>query len=131
MMDYSKRLSSTYFSLQEIFKQNDKNEVLDIVYDPNKLDNMSTILHILDSLREEFGKPIFINSFYRDPYHNERVGGVNRSNHTIGAAVDITADDYPSLYHFIIHTNKNGWRILPYSKRKFLHLELLKPKKHE
>ena len=131
MMDYSKRLSSTYFSLQEIFKQNDKNEVLDIVYDPNKLDNMSTILDILDSLREEFGKPIYINSFYRDAYHNERVGGVNKSNHTIGAAVDITADDYSSLYHFILHTNKIGWRILPYSKRKFLHLELLKPKNHE
>lgn len=126
-----KPLKARYFSLDEILAKNDRSELIDLIQDPAKVANMQSLLSVLDDLREEFGKPIIINSFYRDPYHNVRVGGVNKSNHTIGAAVDITADDYSSLYHFLLHTNKNGWRAIPYSNRKFLHLELLKPKKHE
>lgn len=36
----------------------------------------------LDDLREAYGKPIKINSSYRDPNHNEAVGGVRKSAHT-------------------------------------------------
>lgn len=39
-------------------------------------------LEWLDHLRETYGKPIRINSSYRDPLHNEAVGGVTRSAHT-------------------------------------------------
>ncbi len=36
----------------------------------------------LDELREQYGKPIRINSSYREPNYNETVGGVKRSAHT-------------------------------------------------
>ena len=39
-------------------------------------------LEWLEELREAYGKPIRINSSYRDPNHNEKVGGVSKSAHT-------------------------------------------------
>lgn len=43
----------------------------------------------LDRAREFFGSPIIITSGYRTPEHNESVGGVKGSSHTMGLAVDI------------------------------------------
>lgn len=48
--------------------------------DFSKMD--SEFIEFLDELREEFGKPIKLNSTYRDPSKNEKVGGVSRSAHT-------------------------------------------------
>ena len=42
----------------------------------------------LEALRQAQG-PIVINSGYRSPQLNKRVGGVNTSNHLTGCAVDI------------------------------------------
>ena len=39
-------------------------------------------IEFLDDLRESFGKPIKLNSTYRNPNHNEKVGGVSKSAHT-------------------------------------------------
>ncbi len=41
------------------------------------------------SFRAYFGgKPIQINSWYRDPVSNRRAGGASRSRHLVGDAVD-------------------------------------------
>ena len=53
-----------------------KNEFSD--YD--KMDKK--FLQWLDKLREAYGRPIRINSSYRDPSHNSSVGGVSGSAHT-------------------------------------------------
>ncbi len=50
------------------------------------------LLDILDKVREEFGKPITINSGYRTTAHNESVGGTEKSSHTKGLAVDIACN---------------------------------------
>lgn len=47
--------------------------------------------NILDPLRELYGKPIHINSGYRSPLVNRKVGGAATSQHVKGQAVDITA----------------------------------------
>ncbi len=47
------------------------------------------LLSKLDMIREEFGKPIHINSGYRTEAHNEKVGGKPASSHLKGLAVDI------------------------------------------
>jgi zinc D-Ala-D-Ala carboxypeptidase len=49
----------------------------------------ATLLDMLDSLREHFGKPIRISSGYRTQSHNKKVGGVDGSSHLYGYAVDI------------------------------------------
>lgn len=58
-------------------------------------DNMDTeFLLWLDDVRDMYGKAIRINSSYRDPNHNETVGGVKASAHTEipCKAVDIHID---------------------------------------
>lgn len=43
----------------------------------------------LQALRDEVGLPININSGYRSPAHNAKIGGVKNSQHTKGTAADI------------------------------------------
>ena len=48
------------------------------------------LLQKLDTLRAEFDKPLRINSGYRDPAYNAKVGGSKKSRHQLGWAVDIS-----------------------------------------
>ncbi len=54
-----------------------------------QLSNLVT--HVLDPLREMYGKPITVNSGYRCPKLNDAVGGAKNSQHMRGEAADITA----------------------------------------
>ena len=47
------------------------------------------VANVLDPLRDEYGKPIYVNSGYRCEKHNAAVGGVPRSQHMVGEAADI------------------------------------------
>ncbi len=49
----------------------------------------SQLLHKLQELRDEIGKPIIINSGYRTESYNKKIGGVKNSYHIQGKAVDI------------------------------------------
>ena len=48
------------------------------------------VSNVLDPLRDEYGKPIYVNSGYRCEKHNKAVGGVPRSQHMVGQAADIS-----------------------------------------
>ena len=48
------------------------------------------VAEVLDPVRDEYGKPIYVNSGYRCPKHNEAVGGVPKSQHMVGEAADIS-----------------------------------------
>lgn len=49
----------------------------------------SHLYEVLDKIRERVGKPVYINSGYRCPEHNEEVGGSPNSQHKLGIAADI------------------------------------------
>ena len=49
------------------------------------------ITKVLDPLRERWGVPIYVNSGYRCPALNRKVGGVPNSYHLRGMAADINA----------------------------------------
>lgn len=49
---------------------------------------------ILDPLRTEIGKPIIVNSGYRNAATNRLVGGVSTSAHLSGYAADIICPQY-------------------------------------
>lgn len=51
---------------------------------------VNLISNILDPLREEYGKPIYVNSGYRCAALNKAVGGAASSQHMAGQAADIT-----------------------------------------
>lgn len=89
---------------------------------------------VLQNIRNQFGKPIIINSGYRTPEYNKKVGGATRSQHCYGTAADIVVDgvspasvaaaaekalkemDYPggiglykSFVHVDVRSNRYRW----------------------
>lgn len=71
--------------------------------------------HVLDPLREWYGKPIYVNSGYRCPELNKVVGGVENSFHVSGCAADIDARSYEENKKLFDHIRENlpftevGW----------------------
>ena len=50
------------------------------------------LVSILDILRNQVGKPVYINSGYRTPTWNEKCGGAKYSYHMRGMAADIRVE---------------------------------------
>ena len=89
----SKMQLSEHFLLGEFTKSNYP-EVYNVpTY--QAIENMKRICGWLEVLRDRYNakydenSPIIINSGYRSPQLNKRVGGVSTSNHVTGCAVDI------------------------------------------
>lgn len=70
----------TYFNLNEFDSPDLPNSGVEMDY---------KFVKKLDLAREIAATPFVINSGYRTPEHNERVGGVADSSHTRGYAADI------------------------------------------
>ena len=47
------------------------------------------LVSLLEAVRAHFGKPVRVNSGYRSPAHNRRIGGAKSSRHVMGMAADI------------------------------------------
>jgi len=62
----------------------------------NVFENILELADNLQVLRDHIGKPIHINSGYRSPTHNAKVGGVKDSRHIFGQAADIRIEGYSS-----------------------------------
>jgi len=64
---------------------------------PQFRDNVEEVMRNLEVIRREFGVPITINSGYRTPGHNKKVGGSPRSQHLQGKAADIVVKGFTPL----------------------------------
>ncbi|PNW60044.1 UNVERIFIED_CONTAM: hypothetical protein BEN50_04850 [Euhalothece sp. KZN 001] len=85
--DFSQKISK-YFSVGEVV-QYDRSR---IPQEESIKINAIKLAKKLDNPREDYGKPILVNSWYRPPDVNRKVGGVSNSQHLNGGAADI----YPS-----------------------------------
>lgn len=56
--------------------------------------NVQELADNLQVLRDDIGEPIRVNSGYRTPAYNKKVGGVSNSQHTKAKAADITAKSF-------------------------------------
>lgn len=59
------------------------------------------LVNILDSMREEDGRPMIITSGVRTEKHNKLIGGVPNSAHLRGLAVDIKCPNSEYRYRII------------------------------
>jgi uncharacterized protein YcbK (DUF882 family) len=65
--------------------------------------NIQKLANQLQVLRDCLGVPITVNSAYRSPSYNKKIGGVSNSQHVLGKAADITAKGYtPAQVNAII-----------------------------
>ena len=66
----------------------------------------------MQKIRSHFGKAVTINSAYRNPSYNKKIGGVSNSQHTKGTAVDICINSIApaeiARYAEYIMSNKGG-----------------------
>lgn len=64
------------------------------------------LIDTLVEIREYFNKPIIINSGYRCPTHNKRIGGAVKSRHIEGDAVDFIVKDIPTqaVFEYVLKT---------------------------
>ena len=79
---------SDHFTLGEMTKSSSHPEVYNIP-SHEAIANLKRLCVWLEVLRDKVAHPIVINSGYRSPQLNRKVGGAATSNHLTGCAVDI------------------------------------------
>ena len=70
----------------------------------NVLSNLCRLAAFLQTIRNELHLPIIVNSAYRSPEVNAKVGGVSSSYHVKGLAADIHCSDMDKLLT-ILHSH--------------------------
>jgi uncharacterized protein YcbK (DUF882 family) len=65
-------------------------------------ENIIKLSSQLQFLRDYTGRPITINSAYRCPEHNKKIGGSKTSQHLLGKAADITIQSLKPAEVFMI-----------------------------
>ena len=90
---------SEHFKLGEMTKSSSHPEVYNIP-SHEAIANLKRVCGWLEVLRERYGGPIIINSGYRSPQLNKKIGGVPTSNHLTGCAADIRVENMEQLIRY-------------------------------
>ena len=99
---------SPHFTLGEMTKSSSHPEVYNIP-SHEAIANLTNLSKWLEVLRERAaspdpskgrGEPIIINSGYRSPQLNRKIGGAANSNHLTGCAVDIRVENMEQLIRY-------------------------------
>ena len=90
---------SEHFTLGEMTKSGSHPEVYNIP-SHEAIANMKRLCQWLEVLRKRYNAPIIINSGYRSPQLNKKIGGVANSNHLTGCAVDIRVSGMEQLIRY-------------------------------
>ena len=90
---------SPHFELGEVTKSNSHPEVYNIP-SHEAIANLKRVCGWLEVLRKRSGGPVRINSGYRSPQLNKKVGGAPTSNHLTGCAADIRVTGMEQLIRY-------------------------------
>ena len=116
------------FSLKE-FESKDGSKMPSDVYL-----NIVKLVGQLQFLRDYTGRAITVNSGYRSPEHNAKIGGVKNSQHLLGKAADITIEGLKpaEVYRLINELIDMGLMLQGglglYEKKGFVHYDIRKTK---
>lgn len=112
---------SKYFTVGEVTKGDSRR------IPPSGSDIEKEILELaieLDKIREEWGSPVLVTSWYRPPSVNSSVGGASNSQHLFGRGVDIRPVNPASLARFQAWVDQHWFGALGYGARRgFVHLD--------
>lgn len=90
-------------------------------------DRMLRLAAVFETIRMVLGKPIKINSAYRTPRHNARVGGGKNSQHMLGRAIDLARPHGVDMKSFRGAIDDNADRVLIGGigvYRNFVHVDI-------
>ena len=100
------KISPNITYAEAIHSQTAKRKGIDNTPNPTQVENMKVLAEkIFEPLRSWVGGPIKVNSFFRSPELNEKIGGSKTSQHCKGQAIDID-DVYKyktnaEMYHWV------------------------------
>lgn len=88
------------------------------------------LVMVLETIRAHFNAPVVINSAYRTPQYNEKVGGVAHSQHCYGMAADISVKDQtPAAVAAFARQLMPDWGgVGIYAKKGFTHIDVRETK---
>ena len=90
---------SPHFTLGELTKSSSHPEIYNVPTH-EAIANLKRVCEWLEVLRKRYNAPIIINSGYRSPQLNKKIGGVANSNHLTGCAVDIRVENMEQLIRY-------------------------------
>jgi hypothetical protein len=112
---------SKYFTVGEV-TNNDRRR---IPINATIQSNIITLARELDKVREAFGNPIRVTSWYRPTAINTAVGGARNSQHITGRAADIAPVSGMSIHHFQTWLDARWFGAFGYGAKRggFVHID--------
>lgn len=117
-----------YFTIEELSKTS--TGITNVPTEEHKRNLRLLVEKVLDPLRAMYGRPIYVNSGYRSPEVNKKVGGVANSMHLKGCAADITTKDrtynlmlYYLLMWMTMYNEMKVTKVINERDGKWLHVE--------
>lgn len=86
----------------------------------------NALLNKLELIRSQTALPVYINSFYRCPKHNQMVGGSKWSFHLKGQAADIRIGELTLATQWVVLERQsfNGMGSYPDAGDEFIHVDI-------
>ena len=103
-------INKQYFTIDElVYSDTAKKYKIDNTPNAMVLKNLKELIDFLNPLREAWGSSIRINSGYRCPELNKKVGGSNTSAHLLGWAADLwpVNGQYDKFKDFVVNYLKD------------------------
>ncbi len=116
---------SKYFTVGEVINR----QTARVPNDSSIMLEITKLARKLDAVREWWGSPLYVNSWYRPPHINKAIGGASNSQHIYGKAADIKPSK-GSVYDFQRRFEKEWYFAGKWNggfgrgaKRGFVHLD--------